>query len=238
MSSIRRIGRSSTLQRLLDLARVFAGRVLNALLRLARAEGDEAAESAALDADCRERLAQRILSTIHNNSILLCAETGVGKTALLLELRDRLLRIEDSSYRFFPVYIDLSGVSEARFFGTLADRIAEQLGTSDTLRRPNGVPSSVIEYSHRDLARELRLTVKSLGERTPRQVKLVLLVDGIEILDSYHPRTNQRLRGLFMTNLADHMVMVGSAVEINRTWDREGSPWYNFFEEIRPLGCC
>jgi hypothetical protein len=35
-----------------------------------------------------------------------------------------------------------------------------------------------------------------------------------------------------MTNLAENLVMVASAIEIDKRWEQEGSPWYNFFEEI------
>jgi hypothetical protein len=32
--------------------------------------------------------------------------------------------------------------------------------------------------------------------------------------------------------------MVASATRISRRWEREGSPWYNFFEEIELEGLC
>jgi hypothetical protein len=66
---------------------------------------------------------------------------------------------------------------------------------------------------------------------------LVLLVDGIDELNSYAPQTTQRVRSLFMAGLEGNLVMVATAVEIDRHWEQEGSPWYNFFEEIelRPL---
>jgi len=59
-----------------------------------------------------------------------------------------------------------------------------------------------------------------------------LLVDGIDELNHYDPRTTQRVRSLFMASLAENLVMVASAVEIDKHWEQEGSPWYNFFEEI------
>ena len=41
-----------------------------------------------------------------------------------------------------------------------------------------------------------------------------------------------------MKNFAENLVAVVSGVEIKKRWEREGSPWYNFFEEIevRPFG--
>ena len=35
-----------------------------------------------------------------------------------------------------------------------------------------------------------------------------------------------------MKSFAENLVAVVSGVSIKREWDREGSPWYNFFEEI------
>jgi hypothetical protein len=38
-----------------------------------------------------------------------------------------------------------------------------------------------------------------------------------------------------MASLAENLVMVASAIEIDKHWEQEGSPWYNFFEEIELL---
>jgi hypothetical protein len=35
-----------------------------------------------------------------------------------------------------------------------------------------------------------------------------------------------------MKSFAENLVAVVSGVEIRKQWDKEGSPWYNFFEEI------
>jgi len=35
-----------------------------------------------------------------------------------------------------------------------------------------------------------------------------------------------------MAGLDGNLVMVATAIEIDKQWDQEGSPWYNFFEEI------
>jgi hypothetical protein len=51
-------------------------------------------------------------------------------------------------------------------------------------------------------------------------------------MNDYDPRVNQKLRSLFMKSFAENLVAVVSGVEIKKQWEREGSPWYNFFEEI------
>ena len=41
-----------------------------------------------------------------------------------------------------------------------------------------------------------------------------------------------------MARVAENLVMVASGCEISREWEREGSPWYNFFEELPLTGLC
>ena len=35
-----------------------------------------------------------------------------------------------------------------------------------------------------------------------------------------------------MASFDGSLVMVATAVAIDKRWEQEGSPWYNFFEEI------
>jgi hypothetical protein len=63
-------------------------------------------------------------------------------------------------------------------------------------------------------------------------VKLVLLIDEVDELNSYDPKVNQRLRSLFMRAFSEHLVAVVSGVGILKHWELAGSPWYNFFEEL------
>jgi hypothetical protein len=179
----------------------------------------------------RVELIRRILSTIHNNSILLRGEPGVGKTSVLLELDRRLTALDEHGFEFHPVYVDLEGVPECRLFGTLAQAVLRKLDP-DAFGQQGGGRGFDADSAHRELACGLRRVLISLGKRRRVQVRIVLLIDGIDALERCHPRTAQRLRGLFMTSLSDSLVMVASAVEISKRWDREGSPWYNFFEEI------
>jgi hypothetical protein len=178
-----------------------------------------------------DRLIRRILSTIHNNSILLCGPEGTGKTSILFRLKDRLSAAQDPTTAFFPVYIDLHEVPENVLFASIADAVLGQLAFAP----PTRVARFASHYDHRDLASDLREVIQTLIESGRLQARLVLLVDGIDELNHFHPRTTQRLRSLFMASLAENLVMVASAVEIDKHWEQEGSPWYNFFEEIELL---
>ena len=178
----------------------------------------------------RRDLINRILQTIHNNSLLLYGERRIGKTSLQHQLKRRLLGIDDPNYEFHPVYIDLQGTPQEQFFRTIAEDIVEELApTLDGLALSGSTPSA---YNYRDFVGDLRAVIRYLQSKSSRTVKLVLLIDEVDELNDYDPRINQRLRSLFMKNFAENLVAVVSGVEIKKRWEREGSPWYNFFEEI------
>ncbi|MEJ2580279.1 MAG: ATP-binding protein, partial [Acidobacteriota bacterium] len=186
----------------------------------------------------REQLIERILQTIHNNSLLLYGERRIGKTSLQHHLRQRLLQLNDPQYEFYPVYVDLQGTPESQFFSTLAEDVFHELAPLLGDTRPGEGLDPGADYGYRELVADLRKVIKALEQRNSKQVKLVLLIDEVDELNAYDPRVNQRLRSLFMKSFAENLVAVVSGVEIRKQWDKEGSPWYNFFEEIEvpPIG--
>ena len=184
----------------------------------------------------RRELIDRILQTIHNNSLLIYGERRIGKTSIQHQLKKRLRELDDPHYEFHPVYVDLQGTPETRFFQTIAADIFEELvPVLDGLKPGKDISG---DYSYRDFVRDVHAVIKTLKKRTTRKVKLVLLIDEVDELNDYDPRINQKLRSLFMKSFAESLVAVVSGVEIKKHWEREGSPWYNFFEEIevKPFG--
>jgi tetratricopeptide (TPR) repeat protein len=184
----------------------------------------------------RRELVDRILQTIHNNSLLLYGERRIGKTSIQHQLKKRLRDLDDPHYEFHPVYVDLQGTPETLFFQTIAEDIFQELApVLDDLRPVKDISG---DYSYRDFIRDVHAVLKTLKKRTSKKVKLVLLIDEVDELNDYDPRINQKLRSLFMKSFAESLVAVVSGVEIKKHWEREGSPWYNFFEEIevKPFG--
>lgn len=184
----------------------------------------------------RRELVDRILETIHNNSLLLYGERRIGKTSIQHQLRKRLSQLDDPTYDFYPVYIDLQGTPEARFFSTMAEDIFQDLAPE--LGSLSPAKDTTEDYSYRDFVRDVHAVLKALKKQSSKKVKLVLLIDEVDELNDYDPRINQKLRSLFMKSFAENLISVVSGVEIKKQWEREGSPWYNFFEEIevKPLG--
>ena len=180
----------------------------------------------------REALIARILQSIHNNSILLYGERRIGKTSIQHRLKRRLRQMQDPEFDFFPVYIDLEGTPEDRFFRTLGDDIFEELASWLDRSVPRAPIAEGESYGYTHLVRELRDVLTALKATTEKRVKLVLLIDEVDELNSYDPRINQKLRSLFMKSFAEDLAAVVSGVGIKKKWESEGSPWYNFFEEI------
>ena len=180
----------------------------------------------------RERLMARVLQSIHNNSVLLYGERRIGKTSFQHQLKRRLEALKDPEYDFYPVFIDLQGTPQERFFSTIAEDVLEELGPvlGD---RSGASPKDGDPYTYQQLVRALREVLKTLGNRGPKRAKLVLLMDEVDQLNDYDPKINQKLRSLFMRSFAEDLVAVVSGVAIKKRWASEGSPWYNFFEEIQ-----
>jgi tetratricopeptide (TPR) repeat protein len=178
----------------------------------------------------RRELVDRILQTVHNNSLLIYGERRIGKTSIQHQLKKRLRELDDPHYEFYPVYVDLQGTAENRFFQTIIEDIFEELApVLHDLKLQKDISG---DYTYRDFVRDVRAVLKFLQSRTSKKVKLVLLIDEVDELNDYDPKVNQKLRSLFMKNFAENLVAVVSGVEIKKQWEREGSPWYNFFEEV------
>jgi len=220
----------------LSAAGGFVGyRVRRRRLLLKRRFNPYVAGAPVLDAEMflgREGLLSRILQTIHNNSILLYGERRIGKTSLQHHLKKRLLQIKDPDFDFYPVYIDLQGTPQERFFATLAEDIFHDLRPIlDSSSASRGNPADA-GYDYSSFVRDTHDVLKILRKQSQKKVKLVLLIDEVDELNNYDPRINQRLRSLFMKSFAEDLVAVVSGVAIKKHWASEGSPWYNFFEEI------
>jgi hypothetical protein len=181
----------------------------------------------------RRKLLARILNVLHHNSLMITGERRIGKTTFLYHLKKQLQEDEGSEYRFFPVFTDLQGVTEADFFHALMSDVVEALppsaATSALLRFRSEEGQA---YDGRDFSHDLQRVIEDLKRGTTKLVKLVLLIDEVDVLNEFSERVNQRLRSIFMKTFSEHLVAVMSGVGIRRIWTSEGSPWYNFFDEI------
>ncbi|MEO5761987.1 MAG: hypothetical protein ABIR28_06715, partial [Vicinamibacteria bacterium] len=184
----------------------------------------------------RKKLMSRVLNMIHANSLMITGDRRIGKTSFMHHLKMALADDDGTEFKFFPVSVDLQGVPEKTFFHTMMSEIVDALNMPPTTLAELRFRSESDEYDDRDFSRDLQRAITDLKTRTPKKVKLALLLDEVDELNEYSERVNQRLRSVFMKTFSESLVAVMSGVGIRRSWKSEGSPWYNFFDEFELKG--
>ncbi len=183
----------------------------------------------------REDLVQRIFNALHQNSIMIHGERRMGKTTLLYQLATQLRNAEDPEWAFIPVYVDLEGTPQERFFHHLMDAIwgvlqAYTAGGAPALRFAILTPE---QYTDREFAADLRVLLDRVKRVVaPRKARVILLMDEMDVVSSYDTLVQQQLRRIFMSPLAANLGAVVAGIQISKEWDRMESPWYNLFNEI------
>ncbi|HXF63308.1 MAG TPA: hypothetical protein VNK95_16895 [Caldilineaceae bacterium] len=193
----------------------------------------------------RRDLVQRIVDTLHNNSIMIYGERRIGKTTLLYQLVTVLREVADPDYWFVPIYVDLEGTPHEYFFHYLMEEIvagAETLqGAADEITprlqglRVQTTPGHL--YTDRDFYRDLNRVTEVLEEYGFRhdpgkQLRIILLMDEMDVMSKYPSLIQQQLRRIFMREFAATLGAVVAGIQISKDWDRVESPWYNLFNEI------
>ena len=190
-------------------------------------------------------LLQRVVDTLHNNSIMIHGERRIGKTTLLYQLASRLREVDDTNYWFLPFYIDLEGTEEEDFFHFLMEDIlngALILSDANEEIRPNlsdflYYRTFEAQYTDREFSRDLRDLIGLLQtyaeKRYPlKQLRIILLLDEMDVMSAYSRIVQQGLRRIFMRDFAATLGAVVAGIQISKDWDRIESPWYNLFNEI------
>jgi len=180
----------------------------------------------------RDELLRRIQGLVHKNSFMIHGNRRIGKTSLLLQLKTNLTALKSPNYRFFPVFIDLQGVSEEDLFHHMMSEILAHasdwgIETDDLVYREE---SSL--YLSRHFSKDIKKVIQRLDALGSEHAQVVLLMDEVDVLNEYGEKTNQKLRGVFMKDFADHLSCVMAGIHLKEEWESSGSPWYNFFEEI------
>ena len=193
----------------------------------------------------RYDLLRRIVDTLHNNSIMIHGERRIGKTTLLYQLATRLRDVDDTDYWFLPLYIDLEGTAEGDFFHFLMEEIlngALILPDGNLEIQPNlsgflYYHTFESQYTDREFSRDLRDLIGLLQtyaeKRNPlKQIRIILLLDEMDVMSGYSRIAQQRLRRIFMRDFAAMLGAVVAGIQISKEWDRIESPWFNLFNEI------
>jgi AAA+ ATPase superfamily predicted ATPase len=193
----------------------------------------------------RYDLLQRIVDTLHNNSIMIHGERRIGKTTLLYQLAARLREVDDAEFWFIPLYIDLEGTAEESFFHFLMEEILSGVQTLPNARESVQLAFQELlyytgpadNYTDREFSRDLRDVIHVLqayGEvnHPNKHLRMILLLDEMDVMSSYNRIVQQRLRRIFMREFSATLGAVVAGIQISKDWDRVESPWYNLFNEI------
>jgi ligand-binding sensor domain-containing protein/Cdc6-like AAA superfamily ATPase len=193
----------------------------------------------------REDLLRQVLQIIHNNNIIIYGERRIGKTTLLYQLAQRLKKLEDPDFAFFPAFINLQGIPHDRLFLLLAQGVAQEVedavGSLALICRSGGrgrsSPSSPgldwrpvkTGYSNLDFQEDLTTIVEALQGTTDKEVRLILLLDEADVISSHDQIVQEQLRGVLMSSLARQVKVVLAGTYISKEWHLQSSPWYNLF---------
>lgn len=183
----------------------------------------------------RRELLRRILQVLHSNSVMIHGERRIGKTTMLHQIANQLAHQNDPEYRFIPIYMDLEGTPQRVFFHTLMEEILAAthayLPQRPQLAFDQAKPE---EYGDREFTTDLRALLNALAQgEDRREIRLILLMDEMDIMNDYEPLIQQQLRRIFMQTFARNLGAVVAGIQISKEWDRIESPWYNLFNEIR-----
>jgi tetratricopeptide (TPR) repeat protein len=180
----------------------------------------------------RERIIRHIMNTIDNNSITLFGPRRIGKTSVLLALRERLSSARGPEYRNVPVFVDLQGVPEQRLFHTMLSEIAHVCRRELDRGSFPRLDLDQEDYTTLHFSQDFHHLLRVLKRDSSKTVRVVLLIDEVDQLNKYSEQTNQKLRSVFMRASTEALVAVMAGTYIRKDWEAESSPWYNFFEEV------
>jgi hypothetical protein len=180
----------------------------------------------------RDALLDRIHNAVHKNCFMIHGDRRIGKTSLLHQLKRKLDLNTSQQYRFYTAFIDLQGVTEQDLFHhIMAECLQEATFKQFDANQLSFREDQAESYTVRQFSRDLKQIVAHIKE-PERHTVLVLLLDEVDVLNEFSEKTNQKLRGIFMKEYAEHLSCVMAGIGIKKEWESAGSPWYNFFEEI------
>ncbi len=179
----------------------------------------------------RDQIVTHILNILHNNSIMITGERRIGKTSLLIQIKQRLQDSDDPNFTFLPVFIDLQGVNQWDFFPSLINDILEQ-HESLFQSLPLRVRSKTKDYSYRDFSADFRQIIRHLKTKFSNTVKVVLLIDEADAMNEYDQVIHAQLRRIFMQDFSTNFSAIIAGTNYIKNWNRPESPWWNLFTQV------
>ena len=179
----------------------------------------------------REQVLSKILSILHNNSIMICGERRIGKTSILFQIKRLLENGHDKTTLFRPVFVDLQGVGQWEFFHIIITDIIEQLCISP--KAPGIIGRHKTDnYNYRDFSSDFRNIIQHLSNINSQNLKIVLLIDEADAMNEYDQVIHAQLRRIFMQEYSANFAAIIAGTNYIQNWNRPESPWWNLFTLI------
>ena len=178
-----------------------------------------------------ERIVGLILT---GNFVMLTGPRRIGKTSVLHQLAYHLLRLPDHPEKLIPVLANIEGTPETEFFHTLM----EELVGAGKKHLPAEVISNLTfdlanpTYSARIFSRDLQLILKNLQSVKSKPIRLVLLLDEMDIFNHYDIITQSQLRRILQRFSNRNFSVVTAGVKLRQDWAGESSPFFNMFVPV------
>ncbi|RQW04510.1 ATP-binding protein [candidate division KSB1 bacterium] len=179
----------------------------------------------------RDDIVRKILSIIHNNSVMITGERRIGKTSLLIQLKNQLSKTNDPKLKFVPIFIDLQGISQWEFFHAMMHDIIEQTG-EDLVSTRLRATDKTSDYSYRDFNVDFRKVIQHFSTQNSKRLKFVLLIDEADAMNQYDQSIHAQLRRIFMQEFSLNFAAIISGTNYIQSWNRPESPWWNLFTLI------
>lgn len=180
----------------------------------------------------RRHVLDTVMGKIANNSFYIYGEKRIGKTSLLLQLKQRLVQRSALEFpdMYIPVFRNIQDVPQSQFWLYLIRSIAAEVAHPlETLAAHTGFETGYddleAESDLESIMEHLRISV------APRRPCIVLLIDEVDTLQRYDLGIRQRFRA-FCQHMQRHVRVVLAGVLPPRAEVSDTSPWYNIFERI------
>lgn len=178
----------------------------------------------------RAPILDTILGRIDNNSFYVYGEKRIGKTSLLVQIKQRLEQRNavSAERRYIPVFLNIQDVPQEQFWLTLARGIGDATAGLAVSLQAHGAPPGYDDFDAQD---DLEAIVEQLAAHGACRPVIVLLLDEVDTLQRYDPFVRQRFRA-FCQHMQTSLRVVVVGVVPPHAEATETSPWYNIFVPI------
>jgi len=165
-------------------------------------------ESRSIEARLPEGPVLEVTRTLDGGNVLLLGEKGMGKTPTLRRVAAALSTQGGGDPVSIPAYLDLSSARPDTLLHILMGRVVAGteplvVGEQPRLRWHDTSPDV---YSAREFNADLQILLAFLRPVvTPRQVRFVLLLDEVQLLDGYPSRAVEDIRALLVRTMGGQL---------------------------------